>query len=96
MEDNQINLCIMAGRDGGIAVYELLDGANQLVFAGNVEEFTAYTKKRGETLVEDNKKAPANNEHVAISLPRVRIDRGTAGRPIFVDQATEDAAEAAA
>jgi hypothetical protein len=96
MEANQINLCIMAGRDGGIAVYELLDGANQLVFAGNVEEFTAYTKKRGETLVEDNKKAPAKNEHVAISLPRVRIDRGKAIAPLYVDQTSEEDSEAAA
>ncbi len=44
---------IKAARDGGLAVYEAVTGETEatLVHSGNLDEFVAYMKKRGETLL---------------------------------------------
>lgn len=42
----QINIFLIAGQDGGLIVYELVDGENVLVFGGDLEASTKYLTGR--------------------------------------------------
>ena len=42
----QINLTILAGVDGGLIVYENVDGESVLVFGGDLEASTKYLTSR--------------------------------------------------
>lgn len=42
----QINLSILAGQDGGLVVYELVDGEQSLVFGGDLDAVTKYMNGR--------------------------------------------------
>lgn len=44
---NQLNLTIVPGQDGGIIIYEFIDGAEQVpVFGGDLDATTKYLSNR--------------------------------------------------
>lgn len=46
-----INFSIVAGKHGGLVVYESVgDDHPQLVFGGNIDEFTSYVQRRAADL----------------------------------------------
>lgn len=42
----QINISILAGQDGGLIVYEAVDGEQVLAFGGNLDEASKYLSSR--------------------------------------------------
>jgi len=47
----QLGLTIVAGQDGGLVIYELIDGEQVLVFGGDLEAFTKYMNARGSKII---------------------------------------------
>lgn len=47
----QLNLTVFAGQDGGLVIYELIDGEQVLVFGGDLEAFSKYMNARGSKII---------------------------------------------
>ncbi len=56
--NNQITVTILNGFDGGLIIYENVDGDNRLVFGGNLSEASDYLTKRMEGLCKVQEKGP--------------------------------------
>lgn len=52
MSEQQIGLSILAAQDGGLVIYEYINGSEQsLVFGGNLEAATLYLSSRMSRIV---------------------------------------------
>lgn len=49
---NELNITILKGRDGGLIVYENIDGESVLIFGGNLEEASKYLSTRMGSIID--------------------------------------------
>lgn len=48
---NQLNISILSAQDGGLVVYEAVEGEQTLVFGGNLDEASKYLHSRMSKIV---------------------------------------------
>jgi hypothetical protein len=86
MTNNQIIVTILGGLDGGLVIYETVEGEQQLTFGGNLDEASKYlTNKMRSLVTEKDVEGPHDvREQVRLLEERAqhqKLGRGTDGNP---------------